>query len=70
VAGGCTGSLRSRGMSVVLVASAHQGLLDSRLDIAFRLATNRRQLGDYEIMRAFEHALFTERKRLEVAQVG
>ena len=42
--GGSTGGLRANRASIVLAAGARESLFDARLEVAFRLSTNRGQL--------------------------
>ena len=70
VTGRRTSSLDSCGMSIVFIAGARESLLDSWLDVAFRLPTDGSQLRNHQVVRTFEHALFAERERLEMAQVS
>ena len=70
VAGGGASGLGPRRTSLVLGAGARESLLDSRFDIAFRLPANGGQLRNDEVVGTFQHALFAERERLEMAQVS
>lgn len=45
-------------------------LIDTRLDVAFRLAADRGEFGNHKISRTFEHTLFAEREGFEIAQIG
>ena len=45
-------------------------LVDTRLDVAFRLAADGCQFGNHKVSRTFEHTLFTEREGFEIAQIG
>ena len=51
-------------------ARAGERLFDTRLDVALWLSSRSSKLGDYEVAYPLKHALFAERERLEVAQVG
>ena len=45
-------------------------LIDTRFDVAFRLAADGCQFGNHKVPRTFEHALFTKRDGFDIAQIG
>ena len=51
-------------------AGTSDGLIYSRLNIAFGLAADGGQFGDNKVARPFQHPLLAERERLEIAQIG
>ena len=55
---------------VVLGTGAGQRIFDARSNVALWLAADCGQLGNDQIARALEHALFAKRKGLTMAQIG
>lgn len=55
---------------IVLGTGAGQRVFDARSNAALWLAADGGQLGNYQIARALEHALFAKREWLGIAQVG
>jgi hypothetical protein len=55
---------------IVLRVSTRECLIDARFDIALGLAANCSQLRHNKIARPFEHTLFAERERFDIAEIG
>lgn len=64
------GARAHRGLAFVFSAGARKGLFDAWFDVAIGLAADGGELRDDEVAGAFEHSLFAETERLEVAEVG
>jgi hypothetical protein len=66
---GGNGAGSALGFTIMSGAGLRERLIDARLNVALRLATDGRQLRNDEVPRPLEHPLLPERKRLHVAEV-
>jgi len=55
---------------LVFRSRARECLIDTRLDIAFGLATHGRQFRNNEVTGPFEHPLFAKGEGFDLAQIG